>query len=207
MNSHPPRRYRSLTVAAAACALAAVLALSACGGSSSSSKKQSSTASSTAPATQGSFGARRAAIAACLGKQGIKLPPRPPGPPGAPGAGSGPGRPGGPGRGLFGGGGPGGGPGGTRAGRSPKIRAALQKCGLSFGRGRFARNSPAFRQAVTNYVECVRKHGFKLPAPNFSGHGAVFKASQVNRNDPKFVAASSQCRGLLRFGPPGGAAG
>jgi len=53
----------------------------------------------------------------------------------------------------------------------------------------------------------MRKNGYNLPAPNLSGNGPVFNPAQVNRNDPKFVAAAQKCRSLLptRFG--GSAAG
>jgi hypothetical protein len=52
------------------------------------------------------------------------------------------------------------------------------------------------------YVACVRKHGYRLPNPNFSGHGAVF--SQKIQTNPKFKTASKSCQNLLatRGGQP-----
>jgi hypothetical protein len=60
---------------------------------------------------------------------------------------------------------------------------------------------------VTKYVACVDQHGFKLPAPNFTGTGPVFSSSQVSQSDPKFIAASKECASLLQFAPaaPAGA--
>ncbi len=182
-----PRGFRPGPALALGVALACALALAACGGSASSSSSSSS-----ASAATGAGGFNRTVLVACLKKQGITLPTRPSGS-GAPPSGGG----------LFGGGGGGG---GRRFGfaSNPKIRAALQKCGLSLPRrtGNF-RTSPAFKTAVNNFVACVRKNGYALPNPNLSGNGPVFKASQVNRKDPKFVAAVAKCQSLLRFARPG----
>ncbi len=181
---------RSGTIVAA---LVLSATLAACGSSSSSS----STAAS------GPNSARRAEIAACLKKQGITPPAgaqgnrftRPPGG-AAPGGG-----------GLFGGG-PAGAQGGPNGGR---FRAALQKCGIRFigrRRGSIA-STPAGRAALKRFAACMKKNGYKLPAPNLSGKGPVFDASKVNRSDPKFVAAGTKCQGLIPrpSGPPPGGAG
>jgi hypothetical protein len=97
---------------------------------------------------------------------------------------------------------------------NPKYAAALRACAADLGGGfagggGFARpgastgafnpNSAADRAAVTSYVACVRKHGFDLPAPNFSGKGPVFNTAHVNTSNPKFIAASSACQSLLHF--------
>ena len=160
--------------------VAAGLALAACGGSSKSSA---------AAGSQGS--SNRARVAACLKQQGINRPRRPPG--GGPGGGPG-GPGGGPGLGLGLGGGPPGG--GQSSATRTKFRAALRKCGVRFRGGRFSRN-PAARQALVKFVACVRKNGYRLPAPNTSGTGPVFNRGQVNPNDPQFRTAASRCQGLL----------
>ncbi len=69
--------------------------------------------------------------------------------------------------------------------------------------GVFRASSAADRAAVNSYVACVRRHGFSLPAPNFSGTGPVFNTTQVNTRNPKFIAASGACQSLLRFAPAG----
>ncbi len=187
-------RLTRTTIALLICVVGA-LAVTACGSSSSSTTTTSTSATSSTGAsgrTPAGSAQRRAALTACLQKAGIKLPARPAGSSNAgPGTATRP-RTGG----LFGGGGRG--PYGN-----PTVRAALQKCGLSFGRrlgGGRRVNNAAYRTAVTNYVACVRKHGYTLPKPNFSGKAPVFNASQVNRNDPKFKAASGRCQQLLNLG-------
>jgi hypothetical protein len=185
--------------ALAALLILATTALAACGGSSS--------AGTTTAAASG-FGQRRAEIAACLQKYGVTLPQRPQGATGGP-------RPGG---GLFGGG-AGGATGGTGGSGfrgflgNPQIRADLAKCGINLpqrgafgGAARF--QNPQFQQSVEKFVSCVRANGYNLPNPNFSGSGPVFSASQVNRSDPKFQAATAKCQQYLRFGgPPAGGTG
>jgi hypothetical protein len=132
--------------------------------------------------------------AACLKKQGITLPQRRPAnrPPN-----------GGAGGGLFFGGG-----GGAPRGSS-KIQSALRKCGINPQRRGFqaSANNPQFKQALDKFVTCVRKNGYDMPAPNTSGNGPVFDASKVNRNDPKFKAATSKCQGDLQALRPPGAPG
>lgn len=158
----------------------ALVAVAGCGSSSSGSS-----------ATQASASAPQQA-AACLKKQGITLPQRRPAnrPPGG-GAGSGF---------FFGGGQPRG---------SSKVRAALRKCGVNPQRRRFqvGANNPQFKQALDKFVTCMRKNGYDMPAPNTSGNGPVFDASKVNRNDPKFKAATSKCQADLQALQPPGAPG
>jgi hypothetical protein len=191
MTDHDRRRAaaRCIQVLGCVATMAAGLALTACGGSSKSAA---------ANTTQG--GNRRAAINACLKKQGVTPPQRNAGGgpgPGAAGAGI-------PGLGLGGGG-------GASNPNRAKFQAALRKCGITFrggGRNRFA-NNPAARQALVKFAACVRKNGYNLPAPNLSGNGPVFNANQVNQNDPKFRAAAAKCQSLLprrpaNAPPPGG---
>jgi len=193
-------RGRALAGVALLLALAALLA--ACGSSSgggSSTSAASTTASATGPAGRPNFTRLRA----CLQQQGVTLPRPPAGAGGAP-------QGGGPRSGFRRGG-------GfffsrMSSAQRARLRAAMQKCGAPFGRfRRFGGpdlRSPAFRRALAAYVACVRRNGFDLPAPNTSGNGPVFDASKVNRQDPRFQAASAKCQGLLaaaRPAPPGGA--
>jgi hypothetical protein len=160
-------------------AIAATVAVAGCGGGSSSSSTSTSTSS-----LANAGGGRRAAIAACLRKQGITPPQRPR-------AGGEP---------FI--------PGGGRGGRfqDPRVRAALRKCGINPPTGRRF-NGANYRQAITKFAACVRQNGYDLPAPNFSGKGPVFDPTKVNRSDPKFMAAARKCQGLLRFRRPGGPPG
>ena len=184
--------------------VATALVLAACGSSSNTSTSSASAASgSSAAAAGGASSATRTKFVACLKAHGVTLPNRPAGarrrPPGAGGYGGGFGG----GGGFFGGGGgrngAAGGPGGA-AGRfnNPKFRAALQACGG--GRFRQRRFTPN-KAAVTKFVACVKQHGYNLPAPNFSGKGAIFPAAIAR--DKKFQAAARSCASDLR--PPGGA--
>lgn len=185
---------RACLVAAMACC---ALVLAACGGSST---PRAATTATTAANDAGGNGPRFAAARACLQKQGITLPQRPPGAqrPGGPG--------GVPGGNLFN---PGPGAGANAARRAqfntPAFQAAARKCGLTLRR--FRANPAARRAAINNFVACVRKNGYNLPAPNFSGKGPVFQAAQVNQKDPKFVAASQKCQSLLRPAGPGAGGG
>lgn len=184
-------RGRSLPIGTGVVACVAVLAVVGCGSSGSSSSK------STTTATTASASGRRAQIQNCLKQQGVTLPQRPAGGP----------PPGGP-RGFgFGGGGAGGG-----RFANPKVRAALQKCGITARPGGFGRNSPAFRAALTKFASCMSSNGYPLPAPNFSGTGPIFRTGKINQNDPKFRSAYAKCRTTLSFrrrpgagGGPGGA--
>jgi hypothetical protein len=199
-------------VAVALVAIAACLGIAACGSSSSNSSGSGSGSSTTASGTgttsttAASFQARRAALTACLKSHGVTLPNNGRFGPGGgrpPGTGTNPA--GVPGRGLFGGGGPGGAgrPGGFLS--NPKMRAAFQACAPNFGRGfgggRF-RRAQLSHTAINNFVACVRKNGFNMPAPNFSGKGGVFPANI--RTNPKFVSAAKACASMLVPPQPAG---
>ena len=195
-HSHTRRR----SALAIAGALTAIL-LAACGSSSSTSS--SASASSSAAAATGA-GLNRTKLATCLKQHGVTLPARPAGARRrAPGAG-GYGGYGGGAPGVFGGGGTG--AGGARAGgpfaNNPKFRAAFQACGGGTFRGRRAAVSHA---AVTKFAACVSQHGYKLPAPNFSGKGPVFPAKIATNK--KFQAASRACASLLRPAAPAAGSG
>jgi hypothetical protein len=192
--------------------LAVSCALVACGSSSSGSTTTTTASSGTsASSSSGSFAARRAKLVACLKQHGVTLPNRPPG------GGSG----GGGGGGFFGGGGGAGGanPGGPNAGagrsggffrNNPKAAAAFKACGADFGGGRFRPGAGGrfkiSHTAINNFVACVRKHGYNLPKPNFSGKGSVFPSNI--RNNAKAEAAIRACSSLLRpAGAPGASSG
>lgn len=97
-------------------------------------------------------------------------------------------------------------------GGNSKRAAAFKACGVDFGGGfggGFARpgaatgggfnvSTAAGRAAVTKFVACVRQHGYDIPNPNLSGTGPVYTSTEVNRSNPKFVAASGACASLLR---------
>jgi hypothetical protein len=195
MNQSRTRRLATLTLAVAITALV----LAACGSSSNtgsnSSGSGSSSSSSGAAAAGGGNAATRTKLAACLKSHGVTLPSRPPGAGARPG-GYGGGGNGGGGPGFFGGGAGGGGAGGQGGGRfsNPKFRAALQACGG--GRGLGQRRSAPSKAAVTKFVACVKQHGYNLPAPNFSGKGAIFPASIAKSK--AFQAASRSCSADLR---------
>ena len=178
-------------------------ALAACGSSSSSSSttaSASASASTSGAAAGGAAGsARRGQLVSCLKAHGVTLPSRPAGAPpagGGTGTGTGTGTTTTPRRGfLFGGGG---------ANITPAMRAAFQACGARFG---FGAGGGAFRgrishTAINNFVTCVKQHGYNLPAPNFSGKGAIFPRN-IETN-AKFQAASRACQHLLIPARPSG---
>jgi hypothetical protein len=178
--------------------VATALVLAACG-SSSNTSSASSSGSSSASAGAGGAAANRSKLVACLKAHGVTLPARPAGSRPRPNGGEGGGSGGGGGF-FFGGGGGGGGGGAGRPGagrfNTPKFRAAIQACGGNrFPQRRFTPN----KAEVTKFVACVKKHGFNLPTPNFSGKGAIFPAA-VARNK-KFQTAARTCASDLR--PPG----
>jgi hypothetical protein len=168
--------------------------LAACGSSSSSSSSASSSTSGGGGQTS------RTALTACLRKHGVTLPSGNGAPP-AGGAPSGGGAPpaGAPGTGTApsGGGTP---PAGFSGAGGSKLQAAMKACGAKLPSGR--QSATFSRQGIQKYVTCVRKHGYDLPNPNYSGHGSVFPASI--RSNSKFQAASRPCQSLLR--PAGGSA-
>lgn len=190
-------------------------ALAACGSASSSSTTSTATASASSSgsssgsasgtAGSGPNSARRAQLVSCLKAHGVTLPTRPAGspPPGGAGGGTGTGTTGTgttPRRGFFFGGG------GARN-ISPKMQAAFKACGAQFG---FGRGGGAFggrlsHTAITSFVTCVNQHGYKLPAPNFSGKGPIFPRS-IETN-AKFQAAAKSCQHLLIPARPGGGSG
>jgi hypothetical protein len=147
---------------------------------------------STASPATGSGRQRFSAIRECLQKNGVTFPQRTSGsgsPAGArafPGAGGGPVLP----KGM------------TRS----QFEAASKKCGGSNFGARGGRpggpgfrgvSSPAFKQALTKYAECLRQNGINLPAPNTSGKGPVFSTKGIDTASPQFRAATMKCRASL----------
>jgi hypothetical protein len=188
--NHPRTRRRP---APAIAVIITALLVAACGSSSSTS---SSASSSSAAAAATGAGLARTKLAACLKQHGVTLPARPADARRrAPGAGAnggyGAGAPG-----VFGGGGAAGagraGAGGPFA-NNPKLRAAFQACGGGAFR---ARRTSFNHAAVTKFAACVNRHGYTLPAPNFSGKGPIFPARIASNK--KFQAASRACASLLR---------
>ena len=205
-------RIRHRSAGAIAMALTVAVVVSACGSSSTPKTKTPVASSSSAPvgATGSStFAARRAALTACLAKQGITLP-----------AGAGLG-----GGGRFGASGASGfrgrfgasGASGFGGASASKYAKAIAACGgfggggfgggggggfARPGGGGFSASSSADRTDVTNFVACVRKNGFDLPNPNFSSKSGVFP--RADETNPKFLAASVKCQSLLRFGASAG---
>jgi hypothetical protein len=193
-------------VAVALVAVVAGLSIAACGSSSSNSSSTSTNA-----AAANSTSSSRAKLVACLKSHGVTLPAgagrlrrgAPGG--GPPGGGGGGGLFGGGGGGASGGGGPGGGAAGANRGRffNSKTAAAFKACGAQFGGGARFRGRGRFQLShakITQFVACVRKHGYNLPSPNFSGKGPVFPANI--RTNKKFQTASKACASILA--PPGG---
>jgi hypothetical protein len=184
-------------------ALVSATTLAACGSSSTTSGGAAASSRSGAKSSRAPAGsANRTKLFACLKAHGVTPPARPGG--GTPG---GPGGYGGGGPGVFGGGGGGGGAPGSGPNRpgfrsNPKFQAAVKACGGGGFPSRRAGGTPQ-RAAIESFVTCVRKHGYTLPQPNFSGHGAIFPAKIAA--DAKFRAASKSCVSLLR--PPGAPSG
>jgi hypothetical protein len=198
-------------------------ALAACGSASSSSNTTTSTTASASASGSGSASgsaagggansARRAELVSCLKAHGVTLPSRPAGggaPPGGAPGGSGSGTGTGttgtgtgttPRRGFFFGGG------GARN-ISPKMQAAFKACGARFGFRGGAGGGFGGRishTAITNFVTCVKQHGYNLPAPNFSGKGPIFPRN-IETN-AKFQAAAKSCQHLLIPPRPSGGSG
>jgi hypothetical protein len=182
-------RTRSMVILAASAVVA--LTLAACGGGSGSSNASSGTSTT---ASDGSGGFQLTdEQRSCIEGKGVTVP-------------QGGGQPPAGGQPPSGGSPPSGGaPGGQDF---QKLQQAMQDCGVNLpsrpqGGGNF--DPSQMGKQISQYVACVRKNGYDLPDPNTSGSGPVFDSSQVNRNDPKFKAASAKCQNLLpQGGPPQG---
>jgi hypothetical protein len=204
MNHQRTRRRPAPAIAV----LITALLVAGCGSSSATSSSASSSSSSSAAGAATGAGVNRSKLVACLEQHGVTLPARPAGarrrPPGAGGYGGvAPGVFGGAGGAGAGGAGAGGAGAGGGFANNPKLRAAFQACGGGAFRSRRASFDHA---AVTKFAACVSRHGYKLPAPNFSGKGPVFPAKIASSK--RFQAASRACASLLRpTRPPAGSSG
>jgi hypothetical protein len=178
------------SVATAAALLLASLAFAGCGGSSSTSSTSARTASTSSTTTKAPAGEQQfAALRACLQKNRIPLPKNITAqnssiaailaslPKGV-----------------------------TRA----QFEAAVKTCGglgslASAGIGTVPGTStPAYKQAVTKFVSCMRANGVNLP--NASGTGATVNTKGIDTHSAKFKAALAKCAALLRSvsAPAGG---
>ena len=107
----------------------------------------------------------------------------------------------------------------------PTVRAARTACRPLFRAAR-PQLTPAQRQqfqdALLAFAKCVRQHGFNMPDPTFGAPGGGGGGrdggpfGQIDRQDPKFQAASTTCRPALQkafagrgggFGGGGGGGG
>lgn len=207
-----PRRSRAARALALPLLVTAAIGVTACGGDSASTTTTAASATSGAlPAAPdggrggygggqagGRFGAQteeeRAKLQACLEQQGVTLPAgRPGGPGGAPG-------------GLPGGGrGPGGA--GMSTPEREKLQKAMKSCGAEVP-DRGARpdggapdvRDATYRKSIEAYAACVRRNGFDLPKPDFSGEGPVFDPKTVDQTDATFRKASAACQSTLGRG-------
>jgi hypothetical protein len=66
-----------------------------------------------------------------------------------------------------------------------------------------------FRDSLLQYAQCMRKNGYDMPDPTFSGQGTASGGpfgSAVDQNDPAFKKANAACQHYLSrlFGGGGG---
>ena len=174
-------------------AILATALFAGCGssGGGETSSEESNAASSEQVGGPGGFAEFSEETRSCLKEKGVELPE--PGQGGPPAGGPPEGTPpeGGPPQGFGEGG--------------AKMKKALEECGAELPQGKPegpSTNSGAFRKSINEYVACMGEYGYELPEPNLSGEGAVFKESDVDREDPKFEAANEKCQS--RLGVPGG---
>jgi hypothetical protein len=193
------------------------LALAGCGGSSGgSSTETSTTASASSGGSKGKLGGMfniSEEARACLKEKGVELPEFKGGEGGPPAGGEPPtgerpevgempeGAEGGPLAGGFGGEG------------NEEMQKAFEECGVEMpefkggagGEGGAPKvNSAAFKKQVKQYAACVRKNGYELAEPNFSGEGPVFEKAESE--SAAFRKASASCQSLLG-GPQGSRSG
>lgn len=224
--AHMTTRRTFATFGIAAVLVAVAVGLAACGSSGSSTTTTSTNASATSPSGTGAgtsttggpaggFAGRFKAVRECLQKNGVTLPKRTPGQ-----------RPqGGPGGFLGGGGGAAGTGGAGGAAGGPQLpsgmsrsqyESILKKCGGGTfphtGTAGGHLQSPQFKQALTNFADCMRESGVNIPAPNTSGKGPIFDTKGIDTASTQFRDAEAKCRGNLTsafrrpHGAPGGTA-
>jgi hypothetical protein len=95
-----------------------------------------------------------------------------------------------------------------------KLQQAMEKCGGGPGGpgGAGRRGGPAgqargrrpdvndadYQASIKAYAACVRKNGYDLPDPDFSGKGPIFDPKEVDQQDATFKKASKACQSTLR---------
>lgn len=92
-----------------------------------------------------------------------------------------------------------------------KLEQAMEECGGqggpggrpggADGQGRGQRpdvNDADYQASIKAYVTCVRKNGYDLPDPDFSGDGPIFDPKKVDQQDATFQKASKACQSELR---------
>src|SRR5438105_12349741 len=160
----------------------AVLLLAGCGGSSRRTISiPSTTPNSSTAQSPGALSGRVAALRACLQRNGIE-PPK---------AQSGSQLP----------------PGVSRE----RYEAVLRRCGASSsGSSSAAALTPALKQALASFAQCMRAHGVNHPEPNTSGNGPIFETRGLDTTSPAYKAARAACISNLTgavVGTPPAAAG
>jgi hypothetical protein len=209
---------KRITLAAIALIVGA-LVVAGCGGSSGGGSTETSTTTASASGSGGSTKAGgmveiSAEAKACLKEKGVELPEFKGGeggpPTGSSAAGGEPPEGGEMPEGAEGGPPSGGAPGGEKM---EEQKEAFEECGVEIGGG-FAggpggagkpnTNSAAFKKQVKEYAACVRKNGYELAEPNFSGEGPVFEKAESE--SAEFKQASESCQSLLG-GPQGSQSG
>jgi hypothetical protein len=195
---------RLLALAPLAALVAAALVLAGCGGGSSGGEESTTASRESTSAGAGGAGSGPGGFEisdedrACLEEKGVELP--------EPGEGAGPPE-------GFQGGKPPEGFQPPEGGEPPKgfegggfDKRAFEECGIRLqGKpGGPQANSAQFKEQIEEYVACVRRQGYDLPEPNFSGEGPVFSESEVDQSDPKFKEASEACQSRLSPARNGG---
>ena len=89
-----------------------------------------------------------------------------------------------------------------------KARDACQKYLQSVIQGFSRQDQTTFRDSLLKYAQCMRKNGYDMPDPTFSGQGAASGGpfGTVGQNDPAFKKANAVCQSNLSglFGGQGG---
>ncbi|MBN9624585.1 MAG: hypothetical protein J0H06_16915, partial [Actinobacteria bacterium] len=216
MNWKPTAKRWSLAIALLALG---ALILAGCGGGGSSTGSESTTASSNSESSgakgkgggPGGFDISEEQRA-CLKEKGVELPEFKGGEGGPPQGGEGGEPPEGleppaggemPEGGESSGGAPPAGAGGPGGEGFTEMKQAFEECGVETpeldggpaGEASAPVKSAVFRRQVRRYAACVRKNGYDLGEPNFSGEGPVFK--EAESESAAFKQASAKCQSLL----------
>ncbi len=87
-----------------------------------------------------------------------------------------------------------------------KATSACQKYLQGVTQGFSSQNQSQFRDSVLKYTQCMRKNGYEMPDPDFSGGAAgLFGGGKINQNDPAYKKADAVCHSnLAQLGNIGG---